>query len=339
MISTALRAFHNETKELQMIVRPLALAAASCALMGTTAFAQTWPAKPVRLIVTLAPGSASDIVARVIGDALTKPLGQQMIVDNRPGAGGVVAAEAVQRAAPDGYTLLVGSIASHGINPALVPKIPYDAVKDFAPIVNIASSPNVLIASNSLPVKSVKELIAFAKKRPGELLYASGGNGTSHHMGAELFGLLAGVKMTHVPFKGSPQAVQAVLSGEVALMFPNIPNAMGLAKAEKIRILGVTTPKRLSWWPELPTIAELGLPGYEVIAWFGLLAPAGTPEPVIERLNAETNKALAQPSVRDMLVSQGFEIIGGSVKEFTVFIRSELDKWAKVVKASGAKAD
>jgi len=313
--------------------------ALATALVPAAAAAQSWPAKPIRFIVTLAPGSASDIVARVTGDALSKPLGQQVIVDNRPGAGGIVAAEIVQRAAPDGYTLLVGSIASHGINPALVPKIPYDAVKDFTPIVNIASSPNVLITSNSLPVKSVKELIALAKKRPGELLFSSGGVGTSHHMGAELFGLLAGAKMSHVPFKGSPQAVQAVVSGEVSLMFPNIPNAMGLAKAGKVRILGVTTPQRLSWWPDLPTIAELGLPGYEVIAWFGLMAPAGTPEAIVERLNTETNKALGQVSTRELLVSQGFEIIGGSVKEFAAFIRSELDKWAKVVKLSGAKAE
>jgi len=317
----------------------LYVAALVAALFSAAAVAQSWPAKPIRFIVTLAPGSASDIVARVTGDALTKPLGQQVIVENRPGAGGVVAAEIVQRAAPDGYTLLIGSIACHGINPALVPKIPYDAVKDFTPIVNIASSPNVLITSNSLPVKSVKELIALAKKRPGELLFSSGGNGTSHHMGAELFGLLAGVKMSHVPFKGSPQAVQAVLSGEVSLMFPNIPNAMGLAKAGKVRILGVTTPQRLSWWPDLPTIAELGLPGYEVIAWFGLMAPAGTPDAIVERLNAETNKVLGQAATRELLVNQGFEIIGGSVKEFAAFIRSELDKWAKVVKLSGAKAE
>jgi tripartite-type tricarboxylate transporter receptor subunit TctC len=327
-----------------MFHRPAFRRAAAAAALSLGAFAapllaQTFPVKPVRFVVTLAPGSASDIVARIIADALSKQMGQQMIVDNRPGAGGVVAAEAVQRATPDGYTLLVGSIATHGINPALVTKISYDPVKDFAPIVNLASSPNVLIASNSLPVKSVKDLIALARKRPGELLFSSGGNGTSHHMGAELFGLLAGVKMTHVPFKGSPQAVQAVLSGEVALMFPNIPNAMGLAKADKVRILGVTTPKRLSWWPELPTIAELGLPGYEVIAWFGLLAPAGTPEPVIDRLNAESNKALGLPAVRENLVTQGFEIIGGSAKEFAAFIRSELDKWAKVVKLSGAKAE
>jgi len=310
------------------------------ALAPVAAVAQAWPAKPVRFIATLAPGSAVDIVARVVGDAISKPLGQPVIVENRPGAGGVVAAEFVMRSPADGYTLLVGSIASHGINPSLLAKIPYDAVKDFEPVVSLAASPNVLITSNALPVTSVKELIALARKRPaGELTYASGGQGTSHHMGAELFGLLAGVKMTHVPFKGSPQAVQAVLSGEVALMFPNIPNAMGLAKAGKIRILGVTTPDRLSWWPELPTIAELGLKGFDVTAWFGLFAPAGTPATVIERINVESNKALANPAVRQNLEAQGFALMGGTVKEFTTFVRVELDKWAKVVKATGSRIE
>jgi tripartite-type tricarboxylate transporter receptor subunit TctC len=323
-------------------VLPTVVAAAlsaSALFAATPASAQAWPAKPIRFIVTLAPGSAVDIVARLTGEPISKALGQPVVVESRVGAGGVVAAEFVMRAPADGYTMLVGSIASHGVNPSLVPKISYDALKDFAPVVSLASSPNVLIASNSLPVTSVKELIALARKRPGELTYASGGTGTSHHMGGELFGLLSGTKMSHVPFKGSPQAVGAVVSGEVALMFPNIPNAMGLAKAGKLRILGVTTPKRLSFWPELPTIAESGLPGYEVIAWFGLFAPAGTPSAVIDRVNAEANKALASASVRDNLMAQGFELMGGTVAEFAAFVRSEIDKWAKVVKATGAKAD
>jgi tripartite-type tricarboxylate transporter receptor subunit TctC len=319
---------------------PLAAALAMpLLLVAAPAGAQAWPAKPIRFIVTLAPGSAVDIVARLTGEPVSRALGQPVIVESRVGGGGVVAAEFVMRAPADGYTMLVGSIASHGINPSLVPRIPYDAMKDFAPVVSLASSPNVLIASTSLPVTSVKELIALARKRPGELTYASGGNGTSHHMGGELFGLLSGTKMTHVPYKGSPQAVGAVVSGEVALMFPNIPNAMGLAKAGKLRILGVTTPRRLSFWPELPTIAESGLPGYEVIAWFGLFAPAGTPAAVVDRMNTEANRALGTPSVRESLVAQGFEIMGGTVAEFTAFVRNEIDKWAKVVKATGAKAE
>lgn len=315
------------------------LAMMPVALIPAAAQAQAYPSKPIRFIATLAPGSAVDIVARVVGDAMSKSLGQPVIVENRPGAGGVVAADFVMRSPADGYTMLVGSIASHGINPSLLAKIPYDAVKDFSPIVSLAASPNVLIVNNSLPVTSVKELIEFARKRPGELVYASGGQGTSHHMGAELFGLMAGVKMTHVPFKGSPQAVGAVVSGEVALMFPNIPNAMGLAKAGKVRILGTTTATRLPFWPELPTISELGLKGYDVLAWFGLFGPAGMPAAAIERINAEANKALAQPAVRQNLESQGFALLGGSVQEFTAFVRAELDKWAKVVKATGTRIE
>ncbi|MBY0440137.1 MAG: tripartite tricarboxylate transporter substrate binding protein [Burkholderiales bacterium] len=333
---------HRSSFDFPAAPLPAVLAAALSAtalFAAAPALAQAWPAKPIRFIVTLAPGSASDIVARLSGEPISKALGQPVVVENRVGGGGVVAAEFVMRAPPDGYTMLVGSIASHGINPALMTKIPYDALKDFAPVVSLASSPNVLIASTSLPVKSVKDLIALARKRPGELTYASGGNGTSHHMGGELFGMMSGTKMSHIPFKGSPQAVGAVVSGEVALMFPNIPNAMGLAKAGKVRILGVTTPKRLSFWPELPTIAESGLPGYEVIAWFGLFSPAGTPSAVIDRMNAEANKALAIPAVRESLMTQGFELMGGTVAEFAAFVRSEIDKWAKVVKATGAKAE
>ncbi|MBC7781226.1 MAG: tripartite tricarboxylate transporter substrate binding protein [Proteobacteria bacterium] len=321
-----------------MTTRLTVCSVAALALVPVLGFAQSYPTRPVRLIATLAPGSAVDILARLVGDPMSRTLGQTVIVDNRPGAGGLVATETVQRAAPDGYTLLIGG-ASHVINPVLQPKIAYDPIKDFAPVINLASSPNVLIVSNALPVNSVKELVALARKRPGELLFSSGGTGTSQHMAAELFGLLAGVKIGHVPFKGGPQGVQAVLAGEVAMMFPNIPNAIGLAKAGKVRMLAVTTPKRLSWWPELPTIDESGVKGYEVIAWFGVFAPAGTPEAIVERLNAEANKAIALPAVREALVAQGYEVIGGSSREFAGFVRNELDKWTKVVKATGAKAE
>ncbi len=316
------------------------LLAVTALLLPALAHAQApaWPAKPVRLVATLAPGSAVDILARLVGDAMAKGLGQPVLVDNRPGAGGLVATEAVQRATPDGYTLLIGG-ASHVINPVLLPRVTYDPVRDFTPVINLASSPNVLIVSNALPARSVKELIALARSRPGELLFSSGGNGTSQHMAAELFGMMAGVRLGHVPFKGGPQGVQAVLAGEVAMMMPNIPNAIGVAKAGKVRILGVTTPKRLSWWPELPTVSEAGLPGYEVIAWFGVFAPAGTADLPVERFNAEANRALGLPAVRESLVAQGYEAIGGSAREFGAFVRQELDKWTRVVKATGAKAE
>jgi tripartite-type tricarboxylate transporter receptor subunit TctC len=307
-------------------------------VLSTGALAQAYPVKPVRIVATLAPGSAVDILARVIADPMGRTLAQPVFVDNRPGAGGLVATEAVQRAAPDGYTLLLGG-ASHVINPVILPKVAYDPIRDFSPVLNVASSPNVLIVSNSLPVRNVKELVALAKRRPGELLYSSGGTGTSQHMAAELFAMMAGVKMVHVPFKGAPPAVAALLGGGVAMMFPNIPNAVGIAKAGKVRILGTTTPKGLSWWPDLPTISEAGVPGYEVVAWFGMFAPAGTPEAVAERLNTEANRAIALPNVRDSLVAQGFEPIGGTRRELAEFVRVELDKWTKVVKATGIKAE
>lgn len=307
--------------------------------LAAPAAAQSYPSKPVKIVVTLSPGSTSDILARTVADQLTQSMGQTFVVENRPGLGGNIAGEAVARAAPDGYTLMLATISSHGINPALFERMPYDALKDFAPIVLLASSPNVLIVTPSMPVKSVAELVSYAKTRQGDLTFASGGIGTSHHLSGELFNSLAGVKMTHVPYKGSPQAVTAVATGEVALMFPNIPNALGLAKSGKVKMLAVTTPKRLSWLPDVPTVAEAGLPGFDVTAWFGFVAPAGTPEAILQRLNAESLKALEQPAVRQALINQGFEIMGGSRQEFAQFMRAEIDKWARVVKASGAKAE
>ena len=315
------------------------LATASLAALPATALAQqAWPVKPVRMLIPWPPGGSNDVAGRIVAPRLADALGQPVTIENRGGAAGTVGADVVARSEPDGYTLMLHSV-THLSNAALYLKLSYDTVKDFTPIGMVSTQPTLLVVHPSFPVKSVKDLIALAKQRPGELTYASGGNGTSHHMGGELFGLLSGTKMSHVPFKGSPQAVGAVVSGEVALMFPNIPNAMGLAKAGKLRILGVTTPKRLSFWPELPTIAESGLPGYEVIAWFGLFAPAGTPSAVIDRMNAEANKALAIPAVRENLMTQGFELMGGTVAEFAAFVRSEIEKWAKVVKATGARAD
>ena len=323
-------------------VRTAAASVALCAplvLACAPAAAQAWPAKPIRFIVTLAPGSAVDIVARLTGEPISKALGQPVVVESRVGGGGVVAAEFVMRAPADGYTMLVGSIASHGVNPSLVPKIPYDALKDFAPVVSLASSPNVLIASNSLPVKSVKDLIALAKQRPGELTYASGGNGTSHHMGGELFGLLSGTKMSHVPFKGSPQAVGAVVSGEVALMFPNIPNAMGLAKAGKLRILGVTTPKRLSFWPELPTIAESGIPGYEFTAWYGMFMPAGTPAAIVGQMQSAVRSVVERDDIRRLYAAEGNEGVGSTPEQFAVVVRDDIARYARIVRDAGIRPD
>jgi tripartite-type tricarboxylate transporter receptor subunit TctC len=319
---------------IRIAVLGLALAAPGLAL----AQAQ-FPSKPVRIVVTLAAGSAGDILSRVLADPLSRSTGQNFIVDNRPGAGGNVAGEIVAKSPPDGYNLFLTTISTHGINPSLYSKMPFDPIRDFAPIVLCASSPNVLVVHPSMPVANVKQLIALAKTKPGELTFSSGGSGTSQHMSGELFSLMAGVKMTHVPYKGTPQSVTAVMSGEIAMSFASVPVAASSAKAGKLKALGVTSAKRVAAWPDMVTIAESGLPGFDVAAWFGYAAPAGTPDPIIRRLNDEFRKALADPGVRDKLGQQGMEVLQSSPEEFAAYIKSEIAKWAKVVKASGAKAD
>ena len=318
--------------------RMLLHAFAALALAGA-AHAQTYPTKPVRIVVTISPGSSADLLARSLGEQLSKTMDQPFIVENRPGAGGNVAGAYVAKAAPDGYTLMMATISSHGINPALYRKMPYDALNDFVPIALVASSANVLVAGPDVPVSSVKELIAYLKAKPGEYNFASAGNGTSHHLSAELFNALAGLETRHVPYKGSPEAVSAVLRGEVTFMFPNAPNAVGLAKGGKLKLLAVTTPQRVSWLPEVPTVAESGLPGFDVVAWFGLVAPRGTPEPIVQRLNAQVVKALSLPSVRASLEKQFFDPEGGTPSAFGKFMRSEIEKWTQVVKTAGAQVD
>ena len=311
----------------------------SCLLLffsiSTSMWAQNWPNKPVKIVVTLSAGSTSDILARIVGDQLTKSLGQAFVVENRPGAGGNVAGEYTSHQAPDGYTIMLASISSHGINPALYAKMPYDALRDFTPIIAIASSPNVLIASNETPTASTKELISWIKSKPLDSInYSSAGNGTSMHLSGELFNAMAGVKTLHVPFKGSPEAVNSVMKNEVSFMFPNAPNAISLAKAGKIKLLAVTSAKRLSWLPDVATVSESGLPGFEVMAWFGFVGPQGIPAPIVSKLNAEVQKALQLPAVHEALVDQGFEPMGGSSLEFSQFMKSEIDKWTKVIKQS-----
>ena len=306
-------------------------------LAGLPAFAQApaWPSKPVRVVVTLSPGSTSDILARVVSEQMSKSLGQAFVIENRPGAGGNIAGDYVAHQPADGYTIMLASISSHGINPALYAKMPYDALRDFTPVIALASSPNVLIASNETPAVSVKELITWLKSQPaGQINFASAGAGTSMHLAGELFNSLVGVKTTHIPYKGSPEAVTAVMKNEVTMMFPNAPNAVPLAKSGKLKLLAVTSPKRLSWLPDVPTVAEAGLPGFDVVAWFGFVAPAGVPADIIARLNAEAQKALALPAVREALTKQGFDVMGGSAQEFGQFMKSEIDKWTRVVNSA-----
>jgi tripartite-type tricarboxylate transporter receptor subunit TctC len=331
------RSSHPIVRRLAGVLLPLALAGAS-----TLAAAQStsWPARSLRIVVTLSPGSTSDIVARVIADPLSRALGQPVVVENRPGAGGKVAGEYVSHAAPDGYTLLLASVSSHGINPTLYKEPGYDALRDFTPVIAVASSPNALIISPTVPATSVREFITWIRAQPaGSVNYSSGGEGTSMHLAAEMFDSLVGVKAVHVPFKGSPEAITAVVKGDVAFMFPNAPNAIPAGKGGRVRLLASTAATRSSWMADVPTMAESGLPGYEVTAWFGLVGPAGMPPAVTERLAAEGRKALALPAVKEAFTNQGFDVMGGSPQDFARFMAGEIDKWARVVKASGARVE
>ena len=315
------------------LVLPLALATT------LPAQAQTYPTKPVRIVVTIGPGSAGDLLSRLLAEPLAKGLGQSVIVDNRPGAGGNLAASIVAKSPPDGYNLFLTTISTHGINPTLYRELPFDPIRDFAPITLSATSPNVLVVHPSLPASNVKQLIAFAKQRPGEITYSSGGTGTSQHMSGALFDLMAGIRTSHVPYKATPQSVTAVMSGEVVMSFASVSVAQPSVRAGKLRGLGVTSGKRVSAWPHMPTIAETGLPGFDVAAWFGYSATGGTPTAVVQRLNSELRKAQNDPTVRSRLNEQGMEVLESSPEEFSRYIRDEITKWGKVVKAAGARAD
>lgn len=298
-----------------------------------------YPSKPVRVVVTASPGAASDLLARAVAEQMGKSMGQPVLVENRPGAGGNVAGAYVSKQRPDGYTILLASVSSHAINYSLYSNPPYDPIKDFTSITALASSPNALIVNPTLPVKTTAELVEYAKKNPTRMSYSSGGSGTSQHLSAELFRTMAGLEALHIPYKGSPEAIMSVARGEAHFMFPNVPNVMELAKAGTVRMLAVTSAKRLSWLPDVPTVAEAGLPGFEATAWFGFVGPAGMPKDIVEKLNVEARKAMDVPEVRRTLTAQGFEVIGGTPQEFQRFISAEMAKWAKVVSTSGAKAN
>ncbi len=305
-----------------------------------SAIAQTYPTKPIRIIVPFAPGGGADILARLLGPKLSDSWGQPVIVDNRAGAGGIVGTEMVAKAPGDGYVLAMGYIGTHAINPSLYPKLSYDPVKDFAAVALVASIPSILVVHPSVPAKSVQELIALAKSKPGELNYGSGGVGTAPHLAGELFNTMAGVKMVHIPYKGSGPALTELLGGHVSLMFNTMIQTIPHVKAGKLRGLAVTCAKRSAAMPELPTIAESGLPGYEMVGWFGILAPAGTPNEIVTRLNTEINKILNMTDVKDRLATLGSEPTGITTPEqFGTFIKAEITKWAKVVKESGMKPE
>ena len=298
-----------------------------------------YPSKPIRMIVPSAPGSGPDIMARAIGQKLTEALGQAIVIDDKPGAGGIIGSEAAAKAPPDGYTLIMSNAGAHTVNPGLYAKLPYDPVKDFAPVTLVALAPNILIVHPTLPVRNVKDLIALATAKPGELTFGSGGNGSTAHLSGEMFKTMAGINIVHIPFKGSPAAVIGVIAGQIALAIPNIPPALPHVRSGKLKALAVTTAKRAAGVPDLPTVAEAGLPGYEATAWFGVLAPAATPPQIIARLNAAIVKIAHAREMQERLTAEGADAVGNTPEQFAQIIKSDIAKWAKVIKASGARAD
>ena len=317
--------------------RFLGCAAAGVAL-AAGAWAQGYPNKPVKMIVPYPPGGPTDIVARVVAQKLSEQTGQQFLVDNRGGAGGNIGAEAAAHSPADGYTLFVATTA-HAINRSLFKDLNYNLMKDFVPVSQLTAGPLVIVANPALPAKNVKELIALAKAKPGDLAFASSGNGQSTHLAAELFNTMAGVKMTHVPYKGSAPALTDTMGGQVSLFFDTMLSAMPHVRSGKLKALAVTSAARSPAAPEIPTVAESGLPGYEAIAWNGLLAPAGTPKEVVAKLNAELKKTLELPEIKERFAAQGFAAAWSPPDKFASFLDREVEKWAKVVKVSGATID
>lgn len=301
------------------------------------ALAQTYPAKPIRIIVSVAAGGGVDTTARIVGQHLTQAWGQQVVIENRPGAGGTIAAEAVARAAPDGYTLLMASSGA-AITPGLY-KLPYDAVTDFAPVTVVVVAPSVLVVHPSLPVRSVKELIAFAKARPNELLFASSGNGSPAHMGLELLKLMTGIKMVHVPYKGTAPSITDLVGGRVSATASSVVSTMPHVNAGRLRALAVTSGKRSLGVPQLPTVAEAGIPGFANDVWYALFAPAATPRNIVARLAEEISRAIAQPDLRERMLAAGLEPLGNSPDEFAAYFRAEVAKWSKVIREAGVRLD
>ena len=314
------------------------LVAAAAVACAASAVAQSYPARPIRLVVPSSPGGGTDITARIMAPELSKLLGQQVVVENRPGAGTMIGGDVVAKAAPDGYTLLMG-ISTLAINPAVYRKVPYDALRDLAPITQAVSVPNVVVGHPSLPAKTLKELIALARARPGELTFASAGVGTNPHLSVELLLSMTKTRMLHIPYKGSGPGITDLIAGQVQVMAPNMLSAYPHIKTGRMRGYGVTGAKRVSSAAEIPTIAEAGVPGYEAVQWFGVLAPAGTPRPIVQRLHDDSVKVLQLPNVKELLVKDGAEPVGNTPEQFAAFIKAETIKWAKVVKDAGIQPE
>ena len=320
-----------------MVIARLLLAAF---FLATTqvALSQAYPAKAIKVVVPLAAGASTDLLMRLLVPKLAESLGQPIIVENMPGAGGNRGSDFVAKSAPDGYTLLLGTSSSHGINVSLYGKMPYDAVNDFAPITLAGFVPFIMMAHPSLGVKSVKELIELAKSKPGQINYASSGNGTSSHLGMEMFKTMTGIDLLHVPYKGTAQANADLIAGHVSLQFDAVPVSLPLVRSGKVIGLGVTSPKRISGAPDMAAINE-SVPGFEFTAWIGFFAPAGTPKAIVNRLNTEITRVLNLPDVKEQLAARGWEVATSPPEAFGAFVKKEIDKWATVVKSSGARLD
>lgn len=314
------------------------------ALLPAAAQAQAdWPSRPIRFVVPYPPGGPLDLVARVLAEKLRDPLGQPVLVENRAGAGGNIGADNVAKSPPDGYSIVMGAVATHAINPSLFKKMPYDANRDFAPVTRIAVVPNVLVMNPDtaarLGISDVRSLVEYARRNPGKLNYASGGNGSAGHLAGELFKATARVSMVHIPYKGAAPAQMGLMGGQTDLMFDNLASAAAQIRAGKLKGFAVTTARRTEFFPELPTVSEAGLPGFDINTWFGVFAPAGTPAPVVQRLHDEFAKALALPDVRERMAKLGAEPSPMTPAQFDAFVRSEQEKYARIVKASGAQVD
>lgn len=326
------------------ILRSIALAGALSftglsALAPSSAAAQSFPTKPVTIVVPFSAGGTTDILARIVGQYLGNKFGQSVVIENRDGAGGNIGTQLVSRSKADGYTLLMGTVGTHAINPALYKKLNFDHIKDFQPLTRVAMVPNLLVVNPERPYRSVKELIEYAKTHPGEVTFASSGNGSSIHLSGELFKTMTKVDMIHVPYKGSAPAVTDLIGGQIDIMFDNMPSAIQHVRSGRLKPIAVTTAKRSPELPDVPTIAEAGVPGYEATSWFGMFAPAKTPAPIVAQLNAALVKVLGNPDVKKKLAEQGAEPYAEKPEQFAEFIKQETAKWGRVVKASGASVD
>lgn len=323
-------------------IHPTVFAAALCAVTPLAAAqdtTQNYPSKPIRLVVPFTPGGSTDILARMVGQKLSDAFSQQVIIDNRPGAGGNIGVEIVAKSQPDGYTLVMGHIGTFGVNPSLYARLPYDPIKDFQPITLVAMVPNLMSVNPKLAAKSVKELVALARAKPGTLNFGSGGNGSAAHLAGEYFKLLTKTDIVHIPYKGTAPAITDLIAGNISMTITGVPPQLAHIKSGRLQPLGVASAKRLPLFPDLPTIAEAGVPGYEATQWYGVLAPAKTPRPIVARLHAEIVKSLQSEDAKKRLAADAAEPVGNTPEQFAAHIKKEIARWAPVIKASGAKPE